>query len=113
MYLINPYKVFEEISDFPAAYNLIFDDKVLRVTSNYRKNIFYYKFFFRPKLLVGYKWNTDNFIRENSDFYTTKLYKNFYLTKNLVDLNFLRQYNYFFTPIFSNKLANEFIGVGR
>lgn len=113
MYLVNPYKVFEEISDFPATYNLIFDDKVLRIASSYPKNPFYYKIFFRPKSLFGYKWNTDNFFRENSDFYTTPLYKSFYLAKNIVDLNFLRQYNHFFTPIFSNRLTNEYIGVGR
>lgn len=29
-YMVNPYKIFEEISDFPPRYSLLFDDKIMR-----------------------------------------------------------------------------------
>ena len=54
-FFINPYKIFEEINDFPLFYNTLFDDRQMRLTNTPLRSRFLYKKFFRAKLLFGYK----------------------------------------------------------
>jgi len=53
-YLPNPYKIFEEISDFPPHYSLFFDDQKMR-SELFGKSVTLYEQYFVKNSLFGFK----------------------------------------------------------
>lgn len=113
LYFYNPYRIFEEISDFPPAYNLFTDTNTYRLGAT--PDEFHYRSYYAPKLLFRFKWSPQHYLYDKNTHFNSSLVTSLFLGYNFLENpTFRRQQNFFFSSLQSWGRSNfELQGIGK